>query len=154
MKPVCCMLLFVLLAFITSSSFVCIKPHKTVAIDSIQYFKPRHVILMSDCFNDTTIELKLNNNYYTFSKDTSTSYHLFKANKDDKNIYVLINISPSYIDDTSMLTTIKYQTFNKISLTNTSKVFKLEDVSFSLKTLKKFMVSKENFDKVFADKGK
>jgi len=154
MKPIYFILTFMFFLSVTNSSFVCFKFSKSVTIDSIHFFNSNQIILTAYDFEDTTIELKLYDGDYTFSKDTSKGYPLFKADKYIKNIYLLMNISPRSINDTGILATIKYQAFDKKKQTNSSRVFKLNDVCFPLKKIKSFRVSYEDYDKVFADKKK
>ncbi|PVD52153.1 hypothetical protein DC498_10505 [Terrimonas sp.] len=154
MKPGCFILLFLFFALITNSSFVCITPRQLVTIDSIKYFKPDQIILTAESFKDTVIQLNLNNKHYSFSKDSSTNFRAFKATRDDRNIYILTNIVATYINDTTVLTTIKYQAFDKIKLTNSSKIFELKNVPFSLKSLDNFLVRKKDYDLLVSDKSK
>ena len=151
MKSVFYTLIAVFILLMISSSFTCIRSTRSVAIDSLRYFKSDQVILTTHDFKDTEITVKLHDGAYTFSKDASKNYQLFKADKDVKNVYYIMGITPISFDDDFILAAIKYQSFDKVKQSNTSKIFRLTTVPISLKLMNSFSVNLEDYNKIFSN---
>ena len=126
MKPIYLLSILIILLLTTNSSFVCIKFSKSITIDSIHYFKANEIRLNAGNFKDYTLQLNLHDGFYTFLKDTSSGYHLFKADKDLKNYYLLFFEEAKSFNDTSLIATLMYQSFDKEKQTNSSKIFHLK----------------------------
>lgn len=138
---------------VTDSSFYCMRPAKTIPVDSIHYFKPGQVWITVDDLKDTSIRLRLPDGMYTFFKDSSMHFCWLRPDKDAKTFYQLIRVNLTGINDTAVMANIRYQAFNKRKQTSDSKVYRLNDYPVPLKMIKTFTVSLSDYDKVFPGKG-
>ena len=138
MRLVYIILIYLFSILIINSSFTCIRLIQRVSIDSIQYYKPKKIVLEPDDFKESSILLKLKDGLYTFYKDTTEKHHSFKAEKDIRNFYLIEWIDVNSIKDSSLSANIHYQAFDKIKNWNTSKIYNQKNVPIQLKSLKSF----------------
>ena len=126
---------------ILNSSFSCVQPPlKVVSIDSIQYFSPNKIILWPDDFNFSSVQLNVNDGIHTFYKDSTDKLHSFRAEKDEKNYYIIEWITANSVNDSFLSTNIHYQAFDKKSQLNSSKIYNLKHVSIPLKNMNSFRI--------------
>jgi hypothetical protein len=134
---------------VMSASFTCVKPVKTVSIDSIHYFNPGRILITPGDIKDSSIRLKLHDGEYVFYKSGPAPSGVFRADKDARSFYQLINVDPVAVNDTALIATIRYQAFDKQAQTNISKVFRLKESPVPLRMMKSFSVLWAEYNKVF-----